>query len=152
MGYAVNSAETSSHDPAKLSKAGELADGQYSERALRNPPSLQALKLQDVLMKNAGGKIADDQWHELPLATFKQVKGFRNLTHEDVVRLFEELRSVTIRHVNNAEGVLRLQDMRNVYQNCILASGDEGKKRQVHPHPFLEISLPRHLQRRSRRA
>jgi hypothetical protein len=104
MGYAVNSAKTSVHDPGKLSKAGELADGQYSERALRNPPSLQALKLQDVLMKNAGGKIADDQWHELPLATFKQVKGFRNLTHEDVVRLFEELRSVTMRHVNNAEG------------------------------------------------
>ena len=104
MGYAVNSAETSSHDPAQLTKAGELADGQYSERALRNPPSLQALKLQDVLMKNAGGKIADDKWHELPLATFKQVKGFRNLTHEDVVRLFEELRSVTMRHVNNAEG------------------------------------------------
>jgi hypothetical protein len=104
MGYAVNSAETSSHDPAKLSKAGELVDGHYSERALRNPPSLQALKLQDVLMKNAGGKIANDQWHELPLATFKQVKGFRNLTHEDVVRLFEELRSVTMRHVNTAEG------------------------------------------------
>ena len=60
MGYAVNSAETSSHDPDKLSKAGELVDGHYSERALRNPPSLQALKLQDVLMKNAGGKIADD--------------------------------------------------------------------------------------------
>tara|TARA_R100001369_G_scaffold15653_2_gene30481 strand:- start:804 stop:1823 length:1020 start_codon:yes stop_codon:yes gene_type:complete len=104
MGYAVNSAESNSRDPSKLSKAGELADGQYSERALRNPPSLQALKLQDVLMKNAGGKIAEDQWHELPLATFKQVKGFRNLTHEDVVRLFEELRSVTMRHVNNAEG------------------------------------------------
>jgi hypothetical protein len=104
MGYAVNSAESNSRDPAKLSKAGELADGQYSERALRNPPSLQALKLQDVLMKNAAGKIAEDQWYELPLATFKQVKGFRNLTHEDVVRLFEELRSVTMRHVNNAEG------------------------------------------------
>ena len=104
MGYAVNSAKTNDRDPAKLSKMGELADGQYSDRALRNPPSLQALKLQDVLMKNAGGKIADDQWHELPLATFKQVKGFRNLTHEDVVRLFEELRSVTMRHVNNAEG------------------------------------------------
>ncbi|WP_203228108.1 replication initiation protein [Roseovarius dicentrarchi] len=100
----MNSAKTNDHDPARLSKAGELADGQYSDRALRNPPSLQALKLQDVLMKNAGGRIADDQWHELPLATFKQVKGFRNLTHEDVVRLFEELRSVTMRHVNNAEG------------------------------------------------
>lgn len=103
MGYAVNSAETSSHDPARLSKAGEIADGRYSDSALRNPPSLQALKLQDVLMKNAGGKIADDKEHELSLATFKQVKGFRNLTHEDVVRLFEELRGVTMRHVNNAE-------------------------------------------------
>lgn len=40
----------------------------------------------------------------MPLATFKQVKGFRNLTHEDVVRLFEELRGVTMRHVNHAEG------------------------------------------------
>ena len=104
MGYAVNSAKTNSHVPDELSKAGELADGQYSDRALRNPPSLQALKLQDVLMKNAGGRIADDKWHELPLATFKQIKGFRNLSHEDVVRLFEELRSVTMRHVNNAEG------------------------------------------------
>lgn len=104
MGYALNSAEANRNDPDQLSKAGELADGHYSERALRNPPSLQALKLQDVLMKNAGGKIADDQWHELPLSTFKQVKGFRNLTHEDVVRLFEELRSVTMRHVNIAEG------------------------------------------------
>jgi hypothetical protein len=104
MGYAVNSAEASSHDPDKLSKAGELVDGHYSERALRNPPSLQALKLQDILMKSAGGRIAEDKWHELPLAIFKQVKGFRNLTHEDVMRLFEELRSVTMRHVNNAEG------------------------------------------------
>lgn len=75
MGYAENSAETSSHDPAKLSMAGKWADGQYSQRALRNPPSLQALKLQDVFMKNAGGKIANDQWHELPLATLQAGEG-----------------------------------------------------------------------------
>ena len=104
MGYAVNSAETASHDPALNSKAGELLDARYTATALRNPPSLQALKLQDVLMKNAGGKIAEDTWHSLPLATFKQVQGFRNLTHDDVVRLFEELRGVTMRHVNYAEG------------------------------------------------
>lgn len=104
MGYAVNSAETASNDPALNSKAGELLDARYTATALRNPPSLQALKLQDVLMKNAGGKIAEDTWHSLPLATFKQVQGFRNLTHDDVVRLFEELRGVTMRHVNYAEG------------------------------------------------
>lgn len=100
----MNSAETASNDPALNSKAGELLDARYTATALRNPPSLQALKLQDVLMKNAGGKIAEDTWHSLPLATFKQVQGFRNLTHDDVVRLFEELRGVTMRHVNYAEG------------------------------------------------
>ena len=88
----------------KTSKAGEIVDAQFTANALRNPPSLQALKLQDMLMKNAGGKIADDTWHTMPLAAFKQVKGFRNLTHEDVVRLFEELRGVTMRHVNHSEG------------------------------------------------
>jgi hypothetical protein len=104
MGYAVNSAKKISSHPDLASKSGEIIDAKYTAHALRNPPSLQALKLQDVLMKNAGGKIADECWHELPLATFKNVKGFRNLTHEDVVRLFEELRGVTMRHMNHEEG------------------------------------------------
>lgn len=104
MGNALNIAETVSTRPDESAKAGEMLDARYTANALRNPPSLQALKLQDMLMKNAGGKIAEDTWHSLPLATFKQVKGFRNLTHEDVVRLFEELRGVTMRHVNHAEG------------------------------------------------
>ena len=104
MGKALNAADTASRDPSQNAKPGQLADGRFTDNALRNPPSLQALKLQDMLMKNAGGKIAEDAWHTLPLATFKQVKGFRNLTHEDVVRLFEELRGVTMRHVNYEEG------------------------------------------------
>jgi len=104
MGKALNAADTASRDPSQNAKPGQLADGRFTDNALRNPPSLQALKLQDMLMKNAGGQIAEDRWHEMPLAGFKQVKGFRNLTHEDVVRLFEELRGVTMRHVNNAEG------------------------------------------------
>lgn len=104
MGNALNIADTVAARPNQSAKPGELLDAQYTATALRNPPSLQALKLQDMLMKNAGGKIAEDTWHSLPLATFKQVQGFRNLTHDDVVRLFEELRSVTMRHVNYAEG------------------------------------------------
>ena len=104
MSNALNMAETVSTHPGKSSKPGEMLDAQFTANALRNPPSLQALKLQDMLMKNAGGKIAEDIWHSMPLAAFKQVKGFRNLTHEDVVRLFEELRSVTMRHVNYEEG------------------------------------------------
>lgn len=104
MGNALNMARATADKPEDASKAGEIVDAQFTANALRNPPSLQALKLQDMLMKNAGGKIAEDTWHAMPLAAFKQVKGFRNLTHEGVVRLFEELRGVTMRHVNNAEG------------------------------------------------
>lgn len=104
MGNAVNIAETVSTRPDKSAKAGEMLDARYTANALRNPPSLQALKLQDMLMKNAGGRIAEDIWHSMPLAAFQKVQGFRNLTHEDVVRLFEELRGVTMRHVNYEEG------------------------------------------------
>ena len=53
MGYAVNSAETSSRDPAKLSKAGELAHGQYSERALRNPPSSSNAAINYAIMNRS---------------------------------------------------------------------------------------------------
>ena len=104
MGQTLNIATTTEHKLNESAKAGELVDAQFTANALRNPPSLQALKLQDMLMKNAGGKIAEDVFHAMPLASFKQVKGFRNLTHEDVVRLFEELRGVTMRHVNHEEG------------------------------------------------
>ena len=104
MGHALNMAQATADKLDKNAKAGEIVDAQFTANALRNPPSLQALKLQDMLMKNAGGKIADDTWHTMPLAAFKQVKGFRNLTHEDVVRLFEELRGVTMRHENHNEG------------------------------------------------
>ncbi|WP_214646869.1 replication initiation protein, partial [Ruegeria lacuscaerulensis] len=71
---------------------------------LRNPPSLRALKLQDVLMKNAGGKICEACWHELDLAVFYKIKGMGHQTHEDLVRLFEELRGATLRHVNTKAG------------------------------------------------
>lgn len=104
MGNAVNIAETVSTRPDESAKAGEMLDARYTANALRNPPSLQALKLQDMLMKNAGGRIAEDIWHSMLLAAFQKVQGFRNLTHEDVVRLFEELRGVTMRHVNYEEG------------------------------------------------
>ena len=104
MGKALNSATANEYKPDRLTKLGELADAKYSQNTLRNPPSLRALKLQDVLMKNAGGQLCEDRWHEFDLATFKRLDGMGNLTHEDVVRLFEELRGTTMRHVNHKEG------------------------------------------------
>lgn len=104
MGKALNAVTNKAQHDLHHVQLGEIADGKYSANTLRNPPSLRALKLQDILMKNAGGKICDDQWHEFSLATFKHIEGMGNLTHEDVVSIFEELRSATLRHVNKKEG------------------------------------------------
>jgi len=106
MGQAVNIAKVTENSPDRLAKLGELADAKYSQRTLKNPPSLQALKLQDVLMKNAGGRICEDRWHELDLATFKRIEGMGNLKKEQVYRLFEELRGATMRHENRTEGYM----------------------------------------------
>ena len=111
MGKALNIATKTEANVEKLAKMGELADAKYSERTLKNPPSLQALKLQDVLMKNAGGRICDDCWHELELATFKRLDGIGHLDQEQVYRLFEELRGATMRHENKKQGYMGIFGM-----------------------------------------
>lgn len=114
MGNALNIAIATEHNTERLAKLGELADAKYSERTLKNPPSLQALKLQDVLMKNAGGLICDDVWHELDLSIFKRIEGMRNLDQEGVYSLFEELRGATMRHENRAEGYMGIYGLISV--------------------------------------
>ncbi len=104
MGKALNSATANEYKPDRLTKLGELADARYSKETLHHPPSLRALKVQDVLMKNAGGKIAEDKWHELDLATFKHIDGMGDLKSDDVVKLLRELRAATLLHVNHREG------------------------------------------------
>ena len=49
MGNALNMARATADKPEDASKAGEIVDAQFTANALRNPPSLQALKLQDML-------------------------------------------------------------------------------------------------------
>lgn len=83
---------------------GEVADGIYDRHTLNNPPSLQALKLQDMLMKNAGVTVCEDRWHRMDLAAIKRIKGMRNAAHDDVVELFRQLRSATLTYRNEVEG------------------------------------------------
>lgn len=68
----------------------------------------------------------------------KQVKGFRNLTHEDVVRLFEELRSVTMRHVNNAEGHTAIYGL--IAVGRVDMDEDNGKLRYQFDAEFRKIA------------
>lgn len=104
MGKALNSATANEYQENRLTKLGELADARYSPETLHHPPSLRALKVQDVLMKNAGGKIAEDKWHEIDLATFRHIDGMGNLESDDVIKLLRELRGATLLNVNHKEG------------------------------------------------
>lgn len=103
MGNALNSAIASEGYEDRLTKVGELVDAHYTPETLHHPPSLRALKVQDVLMKNAGGKIAEDTWHELELSTFKHIEGMGDLKSDDVVKLLRELRGATLVNVNQKD-------------------------------------------------
>ena len=104
MGHALNAMKSKAHIEEHSVQLGEMADALYDNHTLNNPPSLAALKLQDLLMKTAGGKICEDRWHEMNLSGIKGIKGMRNASHQDVVELFRQLRTATLTYRNEAEG------------------------------------------------
>ena len=75
MTYALNTFRAKAGVDEHQVQLGEIADGIYDGHTLDNPPSLAALKLQDLLMKVAGGAICEDRWHEMDLAHIKTIKG-----------------------------------------------------------------------------
>ena len=77
-------------DKTKTVVIGELGDSRFVN--LTNPPGLAALKLHTVMFKAAGGKVADDCWHQIGLAELRQVPGMRKLTRQDLIELLGELR------------------------------------------------------------
>lgn len=104
MGHALNAIKSKSKIDEHQVQVGEVADATYDEHTLNNPPSLQALKLQDLLIKVAGASICEDRWHEVELAAVKRLKGMRNATHKEIVGLFQQLRSSTLTYQNLKEG------------------------------------------------
>ena len=114
MGHANNIAKKTENNPDKFAKLGQLANAKFSDTTLKNPPSLQALKLQDVLMKNAGGRICEDMWHEIDTATFKHIAGMRNFDRHDVIRLLAELRQTLIQSENLKDGYTALYGLISV--------------------------------------
>lgn len=104
MGHALNAIKSKSKIAEHQVQVGEVADAVYDQHTLNNPPSLQALKLQDLLMKTAGPAICEDRWHEVELAAVKRLKGMRNASHQEIVGLFQQLRASTLTYENLKEG------------------------------------------------
>jgi Initiator Replication protein len=74
-------------DETKTVLPAEVARGVY----VRNPPGAEALKLMNLLIGKAGGRMADDVRHELRLADIKAVEGMRNHSRATLRELFIEL-------------------------------------------------------------
>lgn len=97
MGQTKNIAEKYENATDKLPKMKELANSKYSNTTLKNPPKLAALKLQDVLMKTAGGKICEDKWHTIEIAELRKTPTFKTMTLDEMADLLADIQTTVIR-------------------------------------------------------
>lgn len=62
---------------------------------VENAPSAQALKIAHLMIATAGGRMADDTWHEIKASQIKKIKGMRKPAKKTLAPLFLELRKLT---------------------------------------------------------
>lgn len=104
MGLTLNAIKANAAHPARQVQVGEIADSRYDAGTLLNPPSLAALKLQDLLMKAAGGSVVEDRWHTLPISTIKTQVGMKNATRAEIIGWLRELRGAVLEYQNLKDG------------------------------------------------
>ena len=92
MGQTTQVAKDREGDATRTVVPTEYARGIH----MRNPPSLQALKLMHLMIATAGGRMADDVRHELRLADIRAIDGFRNHDRKSLQPLLEELRTAVL--------------------------------------------------------
>ena len=80
------------HDQAKTVLPTEVARGLMVE----HPPSAQALKLLHLLIAQAGGRMAEERWHEISGAEIRQNSGLGHHGRTSLVSLFAQIRATTI--------------------------------------------------------
>lgn len=104
MGHTLNAIKSNASYSSRQVQVGEIADARYDSGTLMHPPSLAALKLQDLLMKTAGGAVIEDRWHELPISIIRAQAGMRNATQAEIVGWLRELRGAVLTYENLKEG------------------------------------------------
>lgn len=80
------------HDKTKTVLPAEVARGVH----IKNPPSLQALKLMHLMIGVAGGRMADDVQHKIRLSDIRKIEGMNNHTRGSLKPLFIELQTTVI--------------------------------------------------------
>ncbi|WP_082660538.1 replication initiation protein [Aureimonas ureilytica] len=89
MGKTLQVIADRAHDKDRSYRPGELVEGRFDD--LTNPPGIVALKLYELMLREAGAALAEDRWHTLDVAAIKAEAGIKNLTRRELVDLFKEL-------------------------------------------------------------
>lgn len=77
------------HEKDRSYRPGELVEGRFDD--LTNPPGAMALKLYELMFREAGAALAEDRWHSIDVATINAEPGMRHFTKRELVDLFKEL-------------------------------------------------------------
>ena len=92
MTKTIQIAADRAHDRTKTVLPAEVARGLMIE----HPPSAQALKLLHLMIGHAGGRMAEERWHEISGAEIRQNSGMRHHGKASLVSLFSQIRAATI--------------------------------------------------------
>ena len=93
MGKTLDAIENYADNPDESVISREHAQGLI----VTNVASVMALKVADVMMKSAGGRIAEDVWHRMPASNLRNLKGIKNVTKDELIPIFSQLRHMEYR-------------------------------------------------------
>lgn len=89
MGKTLQVIADRAYDKERSYRPGELVEGRFDD--LTNPPGIMALKLYELMFREAGAALAEDRWHSIDVATINSEPGMRHFTKRELVDLFKEL-------------------------------------------------------------
>ena len=113
MGKTSKIAAAFERDQSKTVIPAEQARGMWIDRA----PSAQALKVLNLMIDVAGGRMGEDVTHRFRLSDIKKIDGMRNQSQTSIVSIFSELHAMTY-HFDDAQKqvhkITNLMDETNV--------------------------------------
>lgn len=104
MGQTLQVIKDRAKNSAQNLHAGEIIDGHFSD--LKNPPSLAALKLYELLIKYAGEHIDQNIWHHISVSEIYKIKGFKNYKLTELTLLLKELRAVVMEYRTSKKTII----------------------------------------------
>lgn len=101
MGKTLQVIADRAFDKDRSYRPGELVEGRFDD--LTNPPGAMALKLYELMFREAGAALAEDRWHSIDVAAINAEPGMRHFTRRELVDLFKELVGAVMEYRSNTK-------------------------------------------------